>query len=1112
MANNIAIRLGVEGGADVRRAFEDAGGAGRQAFDGVTASMDKAGVASDRLAQKTREAQATARAAQAAASASAATGPASGFGQPANAPGFSPASLRVAERVRAEVDAEYARQIKLARTETGINTGYAAGRYDDAERDRLRALAAAKYAPTTDPVAVTTSRSISAGWRDLEAAGAATLKEIEVGRMAAMRNAEASRRLGALGLSPQTAANQNRRLRSDETTNLMYQGGDIVAQLGSGSGLGMIALQQGPQIAQIFAGPGGASIKGAAAQASEAVSGFVSRIGLVGGAIGVTTAAVITGAAAFASYRSQQREVEIATSGIGRASGATVGAINAIADAQAGAAGLSRSAARDLQAQFAGTGQIGTEMYAGLLASVRDYANATRQDLPEAGAALAVAFADPTRGAEKLNAQLGFLDDTALQAIGRLQAQGDRLGAQKMLLDAYSGSVAGASQKLGFFARQWQDFKTTTSNEIDGIGRFIDRGLGGGDAETRLKTLQAQLKRNEGSKGALGGLLDPLFNYDAGVIKEQIAKVQAEIDKATKEGGQTQANQRSFAVGNLVRSLNPEREELKKLTSEGVLLRKAITDPIAWGLKTDQIDAARRAFGDVSTVVKNLVEDMDKFGSRAVAALNRTADFNLKTVGYAPGAQAVAATNDKYDQLLRDAKEADRAGIETARQKELETLRQSSLLQPGNYSTSVRDIPEQYRDRVSSAANSAGIDASLLASVFRQESRFRPEVIDGRKLSPAGAAGPFQFMPGTATQYGVDPLDFTSAANGAARLLRDRLKARNGDVALALADYNWGQGHVDSVGRDPSRFPKETRNYIADVTRQTPGLTERVQDLDANARAVQLATDNLKANTELYGVNGQKLEATTRANEMLSQQMARGIPVTDSLRASILQFANDTASAAQKQRLVQFASDSTFEREQLGRSASEQSAFAAGRRVVGDTSSDAARAVIETTRMNDTLRETKTIATDAFGGLLTDLRQGRDLMSSLGNATGRWADRLLTAAADKSISAMFAGSGSGGTGGGIASVLASAKSFLGFDQGGYTGPGGRLEAAGIVHKGELVWSQDDIRRVGGVASAEALRKGFRGYDLGGFVGDMPGRPVFPSGGTGKPALFIGVAA
>ncbi|MCC0807481.1 hypothetical protein FPV16_14785 [Methylobacterium sp. W2] len=1056
MANNIAIRLGVEGGADVRRAFEDAGGAGRQAFDGVAASMDKAGVASDRLAQKTREAQAAARAVQAAASASATTGPTSGSGQPANAPGFSPASLRMAERVRAEVDAEYARQIKLARTETGINTGYRAGRYDDAERDRLRALATDKYG---------------------------------------------------------SAANQNRRLRQDEATNLMYQGGDIVAQLGSGSGLGMIALQQGPQVAQIFAGPGGASIKGAAAQASEAVSSFVSRIGLVGGAIGATTAAVITGAAAYASYRSQQHEVEIATSGIGRASGATVGAINAIAEAQAGAAGISRSAARDLQAQFAGTGQIGTEMYAGLLASVRDYATATRQDLPEAGAALAEVFGngDLARGAQTLNAQLGFLDDATLQTITRLQAQGDRLGAQKVLLDAYSGSVAGATQKLGFFARQWQDFKTTTSNEIDGIGRFIDRGLGGGDAEARLKTLQAQLKRNEGSRGALGGLLDPLFNYDAGVIKEQIAKVQAEIDKATKEGGQTQANQRSFAVGNLVRSLNPEREELKKLTSEGVLLRKAITDPIAWGLKTDQIDAARRAFGDVSTVVKNLVEDMDKFGSRAVAALNRTADFNLKTVGYAPGAQAVAATNDKYDQLLRDAKEADRAGIETARQKELETLRQTSLLQPGNYSTSVRDIPEQYRDRVSSAANSAGIDASLLASVFRQESRFRPEVIDGSKLSPKGAAGPFQFMPGTAAQYGVNPLDFASAANGAARLIRDRLKARNGDVALALADYNWGQGNVDSVGGDPARFPKETRKYISDVTRQTPGLTERVQDLDANARAVQLATDNLKANTELYGVNGQKLEATTRANDMLSQQMARGIPVTDSLRASILQFANDTASAAQKQRLVQFAGDSTFEREQLGRSTGEQSAYANARRVVGDTSSDAARAVIETVRMNDTLRETKSIATDAFGGLLTDLRQGRDIIGSISNLTGRWADKLLTTAADKSISALFAG-GSGTASGGIASMLASAKSFLGFDQGGYTGPGARLEAAGIVHKGELVWSQDDIRKVGGVANAEALRKGFRGYDLGGFVGDMPGRPVFPSGGTGKPALFIGAAA
>lgn len=47
----------------------------------------------------------------------------------------------------------------------------------------------------------------------------------------------------------------------------------------------------------------------------------------------------------------------------------------------------------------------------------------------------------------------------------------------------------------------------------------------------------------------------------------------------------------------------------------------------------------------------------------------------------------------------------------------------------------------------------------------------------------------------------------------------------------------------------------------------------------------------------------------------------------------------------------------------------------------------------------------------------------------------------------------------------------------GFSEGGYTGAGGKYEPAGVVHKGEVVWSQADIRNFGGVAAVEALRNG-----------------------------------
>lgn len=66
----------------------------------------------------------------------------------------------------------------------------------------------------------------------------------------------------------------------------------------------------------------------------------------------------------------------------------------------------------------------------------------------------------------------------------------------------------------------------------------------------------------------------------------------------------------------------------------------------------------------------------------------------------------------------------------------------------------------------------------------------------------------------------------------------------------------------------------------------------------------------------------------------------------------------------------------------------------------------------------------------------------------------------------------------------VAQIRAQPDSY---DTGGYTGPGGRLEPAGIVHRGEVVWSQSDIRRAGGVGVVEALRLGYPPYADGGFV-------------------------
>lgn len=68
----------------------------------------------------------------------------------------------------------------------------------------------------------------------------------------------------------------------------------------------------------------------------------------------------------------------------------------------------------------------------------------------------------------------------------------------------------------------------------------------------------------------------------------------------------------------------------------------------------------------------------------------------------------------------------------------------------------------------------------------------------------------------------------------------------------------------------------------------------------------------------------------------------------------------------------------------------------------------------------------------------------------------------------------------------IGSILSNGKS-----DGGYTGPGGKYEPAGIVHRGEVVWSQADVKAVGGPKRANAMRP-TAGYANGGIVGGSSG--------------------
>ena len=118
------------------------------------------------------------------------------------------------------------------------------------------------------------------------------------------------------------------------------------------------------------------------------------------------------------------------------------------------------------------------------------------------------------------------------------------------------------------------------------------------------------------------------------------------------------------------------------------------------------------------------------------------------------------------------------------------------------------------------AATRHGIEPLLLYSVMHQESAFNSQAV-----SPKGARGLMQLMPATAARFGVKNIfDPEQNIHGAAQYLRFLLDLFDGDVSLALAGYNAGEGAVKKYGYAVPPY-RETINYVRKIKRRYTNLS-----------------------------------------------------------------------------------------------------------------------------------------------------------------------------------------------------------------------------------------------------------------------------------------------
>lgn len=121
----------------------------------------------------------------------------------------------------------------------------------------------------------------------------------------------------------------------------------------------------------------------------------------------------------------------------------------------------------------------------------------------------------------------------------------------------------------------------------------------------------------------------------------------------------------------------------------------------------------------------------------------------------------------------------------------------------------------QYKDSVQKIATQVGVDPSLVMAVMNNESKG-----DAKAKSGKGATGLMQLMPGTAEELGVDPNNPEENIFGGASYLKKMID-QFGNLTHALVAYNWGPGNAQkwiAKGGKFASLPKETRNYVADIT------------------------------------------------------------------------------------------------------------------------------------------------------------------------------------------------------------------------------------------------------------------------------------------------------
>lgn len=924
--------------------------------------------------------------------------------------------------------------------------------------------------------------------------------------MAAQRYGIAARGASVLATANDNAA-KSIGLARHEMINFSRQMQDVGTMLAMGQSPMAVITSQAAQIADIFASTQG-TVRGFLGQVGGGIARFAtSGLGVAAGG----AAAGAWGAFAASNYASGQRDIENALRGVGAASGVTLAQINRLADGQASAARVSVSSAREILAAYAGTGRVNVNRLDGLVDFTRQYAAFTNQDTGAAAQEFGKALADPAKNAELLAEKLGGLDSTTLRLIQSQQAAGNLLGAQTTLLQTFRGQVDGATERTGMFARAWDAAGRAISNADNALGQFL----------VGERTAEAQLEAARRRRAALVGGFDQTLAPDRSALPRmdaEIRRLEAIVDldrqRAAIEERAAKAQTAGRTASAISDRLNPFETEMRGLRQQQFELENAMR----LSPRSAEYDAWARSLESVKTAIGNLLPAAER--ERQIGELNvrqiqaRTLadriaiETDRQRLELTRGlinaeeakARAIAATTVLQAQANRDAQDALRASQDAlalagktgaARFAEEQRIRLRDNAERFGSVSESGALPE-------TAQAMRGMDAAFAANLNRLFKEFPGLGLTSGFRTIEEQAKLYREKPHLAAPPGRSRHESGLAAdlnyNGSGQLpqhIRDRAAAYGIHFPLANRARNPEPWHAEPIGGRGSLGGATAASAINDnfaAAREREVLSTTIGNAN---RELERQEQLLRLQQQSWGQSTAEVARAAKEQELINALQREFGTVSPAMLAQV------EATAAGYGRLAA----------QTEALRSSQEAW----RTVGDLGRDTLRGIYSDIRNSVSGVEMMTRAFDRLADKLMDMA----LNDLFGKAFGNNSSGLFGSGGF--LSSLLRGIGGssynfGGTSGGSYSYGAGGYTGQGpfFSSGGYTGPGGINEPRGIVHAGEVIWSQADVRRAGGVAVVEGMRRGYAGYASGGPVGARPYMPPMPAANQngGRPIVNV----